>query len=646
VIARAQSTPADYDLSEPFGAHFFTETNGGNGNTGFAVSDADGIPFWTYFQQVGGVQTVGYPVSSRFLFQGFVVQAFQKVVFQWQPATQSVAYLNIIDLMHNAGLDPWLQAYKEVPPMANWSSDTGLPFSQVIQNHLALLNANQAIKQAYFSDPNWLQDNGLPMAPIQDMGGVLVLRCQRKIFQQWLTTVPWAQAGQVVVANGGDLAKTAGFFPHSVITPQPDPQSAPSMAFPDHDWFVPGYYGARHGHLLNPSGTPYQAIGANIPNLLYGEDIAANLQWLYDHHVRWIRIFATGHGLPANLAPASASAVIARLRALLDQVQEFNATHDPTRSLALLVTLTDYYSPGVPGDRFAYDHPKFKVTPVLPAPWYRHGILHFSFDQEWGFGTETNMPNYEVNYKPWVEQIVPAFANNPDLLGWQLGNELKARGSPRNGISSAEAYNWYLSFTKDMVDTIRRLDHNHLIIMGAQYIAELTDWEYRPHGTLQPSLIPQYHRLVTQMLTACSQACWNVWSLTDYDFNRYALDDLLTFHSAGIAVIATEYGFSLDIRNTTTVYGGNRAVAISSGFTQPWPDLSGTWHHTLPSLLTLMTHYGLSAAAPWGAPAPGLTASLDTDPNRGLTNAPDATTLWTTWSQIGAYQQPGTAIVH
>src|SRR5215510_14390952 len=56
---------ADYDLDVPGGAHFYTQTNGGAGTTGYAVSNADGIPFWTFFNEVGGVNAVGYPVSHR-----------------------------------------------------------------------------------------------------------------------------------------------------------------------------------------------------------------------------------------------------------------------------------------------------------------------------------------------------------------------------------------------------------------------------------------------------------------------------------------------------------------------------------------------------------------------------------------------------
>ena len=79
---RTEAQAPDYDLPVAFGAHFYTQTNGGAGNTGFAVSNADGIPFWDFFRAAGGVEAVGYPVSHRFVWNGFVVQAMQKVVFQ------------------------------------------------------------------------------------------------------------------------------------------------------------------------------------------------------------------------------------------------------------------------------------------------------------------------------------------------------------------------------------------------------------------------------------------------------------------------------------------------------------------------------------------------------------------------------------
>ena len=40
-----------------------------------------------------------------------------------------------------------------------------------------------------------------------------------------------------------------------------------------------------------------------------------------------------------------------------------------------------------------------------------------------------------------------------------------------------------------------------------------------------PERIPTYRRLLQQALDACAATCWNVWGLTAYDFNPFAIDD-------------------------------------------------------------------------------------------------------------------------
>ena len=145
----------------------------------------------------------------------------------------------------------------------------------------------------------------------------------------------------------------------------------------------------------------------------------------------------------------------------------------------MLVSLTDYNDRGVPGDIYAADNPWWAAI-VLPAPWYRPGVQRFDFVQEFGRPRLVNAPNYEVNYKPWVRRIVESAQDSPALMGWQLGNELKARASRINNINTDQAFGWYLAFTRDMVDTIRAADRNHLIFMGAQYLAEATDWPTAP----------------------------------------------------------------------------------------------------------------------------------------------------------------------
>jgi hypothetical protein len=224
--------PLDFDVAN---GRFYKQANGqgGIGDTGFAVTDRDGMPFWTWFARYGGVNALGYPISDRFVWKNFTVQAFQKVVMQWHPDTQSMTFVNTFDELSSAGKDNWLLSTKQVPPPANWASDVGLTWDQTVANHLALLNISPEIKAAYLSASDPISLNGLPMAA-QDFGNVVVVRAQRKVFQQWKTNVPWATAGQVTVANGGDVGKEAGLYPADAITPKaynanPSPTPAPQI---------------------------------------------------------------------------------------------------------------------------------------------------------------------------------------------------------------------------------------------------------------------------------------------------------------------------------------------------------------------------------------------------------------------------------
>ena len=53
---------------------------------------------------------VGYPASRRFQWEGFTVQVFQRVIFQWHADSNSVAYVNVFDRLHYA------MASTAVPP--------------------------------------------------------------------------------------------------------------------------------------------------------------------------------------------------------------------------------------------------------------------------------------------------------------------------------------------------------------------------------------------------------------------------------------------------------------------------------------------------------------------------------------------------
>ena len=203
---------------------FYTQT-GGPG-VGFPVWDDAEARFWTAFQDLGGIPVVGYPISQRFQQHGFTVQAFQKMVLQWDPGADRANAANTLDNLQQAGFDPWLESFRQVPPHQTLPADAGQPFDVITANHLALLDANPDIRAEFLAAPNWLTRFGLPIA-YRDFGAVRVLRAQRVVLQQWTTDTPWARAGQVIFANSGDIAREAGLFPDVAVTP-----GSPGAAMP------------------------------------------------------------------------------------------------------------------------------------------------------------------------------------------------------------------------------------------------------------------------------------------------------------------------------------------------------------------------------------------------------------------------------
>lgn len=234
----AYAAPLDYDVA---GGHFYAQANGqgGTGGIGYQISNADGIPFWTDFQRRGGVGVLGYPVSHRFEWRGTVVQALQKAVLQWQPDAQQVAYVNVFDELGAAGKDDWLQKERATPKSAWLPNEASLSWNDVVRVRQALLDPVPAIKARYFSvpDPLWLY--GLPASLVEDTGPAYVVRLQRAVMQQWKINTPWAQAGEVTVANGGDVAQyttTAALAPlcaaRKYITIQTGPSPPKAVAWP------------------------------------------------------------------------------------------------------------------------------------------------------------------------------------------------------------------------------------------------------------------------------------------------------------------------------------------------------------------------------------------------------------------------------
>ena len=203
--------------------HFFAHAGEPYCDSGYEVTNADGIPFWDTWQRLG-LENVGYPISHRYMWRGGVTQAFQKAIMRWQ-RDRGVILVNIFDELHEAGFDDKLRESWGLPQQSSPALDSALPVDKweelgaglreklradLRRTRLALLDANQAIKERYFAARDPLLLFGLPTSRVEEYGNMFVIRTQKAVLQQWKEDVPWAKAGEVTIANGGEIAYQVG----------------------------------------------------------------------------------------------------------------------------------------------------------------------------------------------------------------------------------------------------------------------------------------------------------------------------------------------------------------------------------------------------------------------------------------------------
>ena len=218
-VPDAGAQTLDYPISEGW---FFTQgaTDTQDPLDGFAVVDDGQARFWSAFQENGGVAAVGYPISRRFIWDGFTTQVMQKAVFQWRPESGSTAYVNVFDDLSRRGHDAALAALL-VPEAETFADEGSLGFDEIIQKRIALLEAEPRLLATYRSVSDPLLTYGLPTSRVRQYEGLRSIRLQRAVLQLWTSDFPWARAGTVTVANGGDLAKQVGMFTGALLQPEP-----------------------------------------------------------------------------------------------------------------------------------------------------------------------------------------------------------------------------------------------------------------------------------------------------------------------------------------------------------------------------------------------------------------------------------------
>ena len=230
----------------------FTITGGDTDdpNDGFAVTNADGVPLWDFVRE-RDLQAIGYPISQRWRDGPFTLQAFQKVILQWDPGQQRMNYYNTLDVLANRYSEVELP---NVPPHQVLEADRGADFATITRNHLALLDQNDAIKQRFLSEPDWLNLYGLPIRYEErevdgNPQGLQMLRAQRTVFVIWNVPAPGTTVGRVNLQNVPDKVKrlsnviipdaakapvlraaVSSLPAFTLPTPTPDPTPTPAQA--------------------------------------------------------------------------------------------------------------------------------------------------------------------------------------------------------------------------------------------------------------------------------------------------------------------------------------------------------------------------------------------------------------------------------
>ncbi len=213
----ATATELDYPTTS---GHFYTQANGyplGAHDYGFEITNEDGIPFWSVFDRLGRSEKLGYPISNRYDCSGFVCQATQRGILQWDPLSEQVTLLNTLELIAQLGHDEWLRAQAFVPPATGLSPDPLGDFSAIYEHRVSQLVSDWPIYNAYVSDKRSLELYGLPVSSPQTIGQVVAVRFQRNVLYRWVGN------NTVIAALAGDLAKQVGIVPAGSCTPQPPP---------------------------------------------------------------------------------------------------------------------------------------------------------------------------------------------------------------------------------------------------------------------------------------------------------------------------------------------------------------------------------------------------------------------------------------
>jgi lipoprotein-anchoring transpeptidase ErfK/SrfK len=222
---------ADWDVPE---GHFYTQNvpAGSPKDSGYLVSNMDGVSFWRDYRALGGPAQLGYPVSGRFQSDGQMYQATEVALLHWNWATRETEVFPIFKALSEWEMDGWLEGIG-IPPVAPELIEGEEPSAE---ERLGWLT-NDFLRQAYTSamDAAGPRRLGLPMGEPQRFGPYLAQRFERAVLQLWLDNVPGQPAaGSVTLVQVSSLLRQLEMIPEEALTPQvaPAPRPSPTSIVP------------------------------------------------------------------------------------------------------------------------------------------------------------------------------------------------------------------------------------------------------------------------------------------------------------------------------------------------------------------------------------------------------------------------------
>lgn len=231
----ARAAALDYPV-EP-GGYVFGQTFDADGSTvlGYAVTDEEGISFWSSYEALGGRASLGPALSGRYLCGPSVCQAFERGLLRWDPAAQEARPVDVLSDLHRAGQDAGLQQTMGVPAPWDWSArDAGRDPAISAADHRGLYGATAEL--AVLADALGSRTEvviGTPEA-VELVNGLMVLRGTRGAVVD--SSPDGAGAGAAYVLGAGRIAREMGLIPAEALAAR---VMAPSAALPPSRLAIP-----------------------------------------------------------------------------------------------------------------------------------------------------------------------------------------------------------------------------------------------------------------------------------------------------------------------------------------------------------------------------------------------------------------------